>query len=1256
MIRNSIATAERRATRPVPKKDVDRTMNGLSSVGNILPSPINQFIQDLRSSMPNLSVGIGASFGNRGRSREPERQSRRQQNVDSFRDRSDRSSRRTMNNIASRAPEPMMDLRDPFPMQNSRSFEPSIDNLEARFDRNRNRLPDFTSGFGISNTQQNDPWLQSGNFVDRFAPDPTFLLSGGKQPASPASSSSSVAAPIPQQQQNGMTQNQNNRQRPVSGNVFSNSNQQQTMSSQGAMMNNQGTAGQGQGNFANVNNQIQGQQGLLFRSPGMLNSITPIQSTSTNTNTMQMQGQGPQNLMNNIPRQTGNGQVQSFNQGSNALQNQRNLQISNQMLTQSQNIGQTLPMIQNSQTNNQQLQQPQLSGFQVQPQMQMQNQVNQQLFSKQIQTQSNVNQVNSAITQQGQGQSNTGRSQSQQQEASRIQNLLSQAFKPVQNNQVQGQMQNSNGMTGSLMQQNVQSGTANIMQGLNQGQGQNMIQQANGQLQQQQSILQGNGQVQQTVNQQNAIQGQNQQTALLTSLLQQLLATLNGGQSGTNNLQNNQIKEMQGQGGNTQRIQNNQIMSQNLKAQNILQNQQQRNVIQTPQQTVLQNAEQNPQLLLQQLLQQQTRQQVQQPQQQVQQIQQQLQQLQQPQQQTIQQTNLFSGINTKNTIQSIPGISMLPNNGQVIGNNQQTTNQNNQMSQQQQGNTLLQLLGLRGISQVNSNTVNNQGTSNPVNNQKISKVVTNDVQPQTTGNNINKVTQQTNSNAINNQGNQLSANLMNQQFGLVGQLQLLNQLNQGSQLNQVNQRPTIINKNQPSQLNNLLNQQLLTQALNIQGLTGNNQALTGNTVGIAGNSQPANGNKGTQPPTENIPVINLQTLLGNNPSLIIPQNLQNQKQNQQQNLQVQQTGYQLISMVPNEIEIAPPITLPPTVPSTITPTVFSKVNKTAQSFILPMYRQKQDQNLNQMINNLPLEVSGNSKLSPAEVGVTQATINFEQATPSNNFVIKLNKTSKGIRLIPDGLGGVRVINLRAAASTQTPWVGGENATDPALSLSLFQNNETLRKLERTDRLNTTDIPEEIELPNGTSLDGPGPTAAISSVFKSASKTTQSMTPNPGEQEETTTPMDMSEMDFELEEGLSTTSSEATDPTTTTSAKEITKMITTTRKPTTFRATTIPTTSTTPMTTTKPTTTTQTTTAVTTEGFPTTNFMTFAPTTPQTFIHSSLGWLSPFSTTPVTDIAASGGLLNINDPNMQTKPHEPALFDILSEVMLGRMKG
>jgi hypothetical protein len=34
--------------------------------------------------------------------------------------------------------------------------------------------------------------------------------------------------------------------------------------------------------------------------------------------------------------------------------------------------------------------------------------------------------------------------------------------------------------------------------------------QANGQLQQQQSILQGNGQVQQTVNQQNAIQGQNQ--------------------------------------------------------------------------------------------------------------------------------------------------------------------------------------------------------------------------------------------------------------------------------------------------------------------------------------------------------------------------------------------------------------------------------------------------------------------------------------------------------------------------------------------------------------------------------------------------------------------------------------------------------------------------------------------------------------------------------------------------------------------------
>jgi hypothetical protein len=60
--------------------------------------------------------------------------------------------------------------------------------------------------------------------------------------------------------------------------IVSNSNQQQTMSSQGAMMNNQGTAGQGQGNFANVNNQIQGQQGLMFRSPGMLNSNTPMQS------------------------------------------------------------------------------------------------------------------------------------------------------------------------------------------------------------------------------------------------------------------------------------------------------------------------------------------------------------------------------------------------------------------------------------------------------------------------------------------------------------------------------------------------------------------------------------------------------------------------------------------------------------------------------------------------------------------------------------------------------------------------------------------------------------------------------------------------------------------------------------------------------------------------------------------------------------------------------------------------------------------
>jgi hypothetical protein len=68
-------------------------------------------------------------------------------------------------------------------------------------------------------------------------------------------------------------------------------------------------------------------------------------------------------------------------------------------------------------------------------------------------------------------------------------------------------------------------------------------------------------------------------------------------------------------------------------------------------------------------------------------------------------------------------------------------------------------------------------------------------------------------------------------------------------------------------------------------------------------------------------------------------------------------------------------------------------------------------------------------------------------------------------VIVDGTVGGSVIGGAISISFGAI-VGGENATNPALGLSLFQNNETLRKLERTDRLNTTDIPEEIELPNG----------------------------------------------------------------------------------------------------------------------------------------------------------------------------------------------
>ncbi|CAG2217856.1 unnamed protein product [Mytilus edulis] len=396
-------------------------------------------------------------------------------------------------------------------------------------------------------------------------------------------------------------------------------------------------------------------------------------------------------------------------------------------------------------------------------------------------------------------------------------------------------------------------------------------------------------------------------------------------------------------------------------------------------------------------------------------------------------------------------------------------------------------------------------------------------------------------------------------------------------------------------------------------------------------------------------------------------------------------------MAAGEIEIAPPITLP----TTVSP--LSTINITSQGFDLPLQRQQQDQQLN-LATNLPLEVSGNSSLFPAETGVTQAktsviqdsTVASTTVTTKDNLVIRLNQTSKGIRLIPDGRGGVRIINLRAAVSTETPWIesGTSNSTvlteaEPLHRLALLNpTNETLRKLEITDRLNTTDIPEEIELPNGTSIDGPGPTPAMNSVYRGKPTTltpTAAVTikpttpttikpaaPTTVEPEETTIPIDFSEYDIEAEEGIFTTSSEV-EPTTTstTIAQNATTRLNNststsvgptsviTVKPTTIeRTTSKPTTRNTK--TIRPTTIKTITIRPTSIKPPTTQFIPI--TTPQTFIQSALGWLSPFSTTPASDIIAYGGFVNMVDPYMQTKAHEPALYDILNEVMLGKLKG
>ncbi|XP_052083704.1 mucin-2-like [Mytilus californianus] len=543
---------------------------------------------------------------------------------------------------------------------------------------------------------------------------------------------------------------------------------------------------------------------------------------------------------------------------------------------------------------------------------------------------------------------------------------------------------------------------------------------------------------------------------------------------------------------------------------------------------------------------------------------------------------------------------------------------------------------------------------------------------------------------------------VNQQMQQVNQqIQPVNQQTQTVSTNQQmqtsNQQTQVMSKNQQIQP---VNQQNLMQALNQQIQQVNQQ-----TQAVSPKQQIQPSNKQTQAVSPNQQMQSLnqqtQTVSTNQPNhleaLVSQQLLAQILGKQGLGTLILPTLNPIPPMAAGEIEIAPPITLP----TTVSP--LSTINITSQGFDLPLQRQQQDQQLN-LANNLPLEVSGNSSLSPVETGVTQANSSVMQGestvlpttvTTKDNLVIRLNETSKGIRLIPDGRGGVRIINLRAAASTETPWIesGTSNSTvitgtEPLHRLALLHpTNETLRKLEISDRLNTTDIPEEIELPNGTSLDGPGPTPAMNSVYtiklttltpasaatiKPATSTTiKPAAPTTVEQEETTTPIDLSEMDFEAEEGMSTTSTEV-DPTTTTIAQNAT-MILTNSKTSTVKPNTITTTTATTVTvkpTTITTTTAKPTTITTTTAKPTTiKTTTIRPTTlkppttqftpiitPQTFIQSALGWLSPFSTTPAADIIAYGGFLNMADPYMQTKAHEPALYDILNEVMLGKLKG
>ncbi|XP_060069121.1 uncharacterized protein LOC132549224 [Ylistrum balloti] len=138
--------------------------------------------------------------------------------------------------------------------------------------------------------------------------------------------------------------------------------------------------------------------------------------------------------------------------------------------------------------------------------------------------------------------------------------------------------------------------------------------------------------------------------------------------------------------------------------------------------------------------------------------------------------------------------------------------------------------------------------------------------------------------------------------------------------------------------------------------------------------------------------------------------------------------------------------------------------------------------------------------------VTQSPNSMSTPDPKR-MVIQIDPNSKGVKIVPDGMGGVRVISLREAV-TVSPF-GNENRTgimalydtpsqgpQPPLSVPLGSvinsqtvslntavNKKPIAKTpiygEMEPEINTgvTDIPEEIEI-NGTSLDATPPNAGL----------------------------------------------------------------------------------------------------------------------------------------------------------------------------------